>query len=166
MKKWSWGFIFFLVVASANAGNAVLTWTNPTGKEVCTNVTDPLEQAGTRIWQLVADINDITVTTATITGLLPGDYSYISTAYDVEGIESRVSGSATKTVEPLTVAVETVYTIVKTEEGFFALPTSDTVPVGTACDINNTVNGLYAVPRAAVVWAGVPKRQVVVAECS
>lgn len=173
MEKWLKRIFFVLAVGAVlwfvladkvYADDVTLTWTNPTGQETCSDAGPLPDLAGTRIWQLVAEINDPLVETYTIPGQLPGEYTYVSTSFTDGGEQSRISGSATKTVTDFTVTEGTVKTVVRTNDRFLLLPVG-TVPLGTSCDVNNSVNGHYAVPRDQVTWSGNVQPQVVVAEC-
>lgn len=157
------GMIVFLHDIS-RADDVTLTWTNPTGQETCSDAGPLTDLAGTRIWQLVAEINDPTVETYTISGQLPGEYQFVATSFTDSGEQSRLSGSTTKTVTEFTVTDGTVKTVVRTDNRFLLLPVG-TVPMGTTCDPSNSVNGHYAVPRDQVTWSGSVQPQVVVAEC-
>lgn len=148
----------------SQAEEVTLTWTNPTGQETCSDAGPLSDLAGTRIWQLVAEINDPTSESFVIPGLLPGEYQYVATSFTDSGEQSRISGSATKMVTEFTVTEGTVKTVVRTDNRFLLLPVG-TVPLGTSCDVENSVNGHYAVPRDQVTWSGNVQPQVVVAEC-
>ena len=156
--------LIMLLMPAAHADDVTLTWTNPTGQETCSDAGPLTTLAGTRIWQLVAEINDPDAVTFTIPDQLPGEYSYVATSFTTDGEESRVSGKATKTVETFVVTVETIYTVVRTNNRFLLLP-AGTVPLGTPCDVDNSVNGKYAVDTDEVTWTGNIRPQVVVAEC-
>jgi hypothetical protein len=58
----------------------------------------------------------------------------------------------------------TVYNLVKKTNGFIFVAVG-TVPLNTTCDLNQTVNGYYAVPVASVTWTGTVRPVVVVARC-
>ena len=65
----------------------------------------------------------------------------------------------------LTVQDLTVYNVIKQKDKFVLLA-AGTVPAGTQCDPNETVNGRYAVPNDLVTWFGNVEPIVVVADCS
>lgn len=65
----------------------------------------------------------------------------------------------------LTVSDTTAYTVVKQRDKFVMLPVG-TVPNGTKCISDQTINGFYVVPRATVTWSGTVKPEVVVALCA
>lgn len=181
--------LLLLFVAAANAGDAALTWTQPTqnvdGTAIpasgtgrltgnraewgtCTG-TAPNYAFGTQSGQQVFT----TPTSAyTVMNLAPGTWCfrvYASTTYG----ESGPSGVASKVIAApmpnppsgLTVAGGMVYHIQKREDRFVMLPVG-TVPAGTVCDPTQSVNGYYVVPRAAVTWSGTVKPPVVVSPCS
>ncbi len=149
------------------ADDVTLTWTNPTGQEQCTEAGPLTTLAGTRIWELVAEIDDPAATTVTLNGKLPGEYQYVATSYTTDGEESRVSGKTTKTVtEFMAVAGATAYQVVTINNGFWLLPIG-TVSADTECIVNQSVNGKYAIPTSSVSWSpGATARPVlVVSDC-
>ena len=163
------GFIAgLLFVKVSRAEDVPLSWTNPTGTEECVAGPQLTNLAGTRIWQLVADIPDPSATSFVLPAMPPGTYSYVATSYDTDGDESRVSGRATKTVESFTAAAgNTVYQVVTINNGFWLLPIG-TVTADTACIVEQTVNGKYAIPNTSVTWSqGATARPVlVVTDCA
>ena len=143
----------WLFAGIAFADNIDLSWTNPTGTEVCTD-DGPLDNwAGTRIWQLVTEINDPNVTNYQITGALPGEYLYVSTAFDTDDEESRLSGSASKTVTSFMASTgATVYQAVSISNAWWLLPVG-TMSSDTECIVGTSANDKYAVPTSAVSWS-------------
>lgn len=127
------------------AGDVTLTWTAPTGQEQCAPAAGPPVLAGFRIYQLVADIQDPDVTEYTFPGLLPDTYNYVSTALDTDGNESRMSGMAEKVVDTFVTSDTKVYTMTSLENRI-ALVVVGSVPLGVACDPDQSVNGFHAVP--------------------
>ena len=107
-----------------------------------------------------------------LTGLVPGDYYFVSTAYNVAGFESDFSNEASKTVVAappnppslLTVTDLVVFTIVKQKDKFVLLPVG-TIAAGTVCNPDESVNGHYVVPNDDVQWSGTVRPIVVVAKC-
>jgi hypothetical protein len=83
-----------------------------------------------------------------------------------------LSGTATKTIGPLTVADEKAYTVVKSGGTFVAFIIG-TVPVGTECDADGMVRGKfnfqpftgYIVPVSSVTITGDVEPSAVVAVC-
>ena len=153
-------------ILTTRADDVKLDWTNPTGQEQCTDAGPLTTLAGTRIWELVAEIDDPATTTVTLNGKLPGDYQYVATSYTTDGEESRVSGKAEKTVTQFTAATgAVVYQPVSIANGFWLLPVG-TVSADVECIINQNVNGKYAVPTTSVSWSsGVVPKPLVVADC-
>jgi hypothetical protein len=64
----------------------------------------------------------------------------------------------------LLVSSTVAYSVVKRVDRF-AMVAVGTVPAGTSCIPDQTVNGYYVVPRASVQWTGSVKPDVVVATC-
>lgn len=158
---------YLLGAELVRAEDVSLSWTNPTGEESCTAAGPLTDLAGTRIWQLVAEIDDPTAESVVLPAMLPGSYQFVATSYTESGSESRVSGTASKTVATFTaVAGSPVYQVVTIKNGFWLLPIG-TVSGDTACIVGQTVNGKYAIPNTAVNWsAGATARPVlVVADC-
>lgn len=169
-----------------HAGDAVLTWTLATQNTDGTAIpaSGPTSLASTRVeWGTCSGSNFGTkageqvvakpATTYTITNLAPGTYCFRAYSRTVAGVESAPTNAVTKTIlqappNPpgnLAVADLVVYQVIGTPDAFALLPVG-TVPAGTACDPSQSINGRYAVPRAAVTWYGSVKPQVVVAQCS
>jgi hypothetical protein len=151
----------------ALAGDNTLTWKKPTETESCTNAGPLTNLAGTRIWQLVADIPDPDIETYTIEDQLPGTYEYVATSYDETGAESRVSGKATKTVDSfIAVAGSQAYQPVMISNGWWMIPMA-TMDADTECDVTQNANGYYRVPPGSYTWLdGSTARPVMlVAEC-
>lgn len=179
MEKRISAFFFLLAIlcvayfyfATAQAGETTLSWTLPTGSEQCVADSTVPAIAATQVWQLVSETGP-TETSVTLTGLLPGDYTYISSVIDESGTVSRLSGSATKTIGPLTVADDKAYTVVKSGGTFVAFIIG-TVPVGTECDADGMVRGKfnfqpftgYIVPVSSVTITGDVEPSAVVAVC-
>jgi len=132
---------FLLASSAAHAGNAVLTWELPTGTEVCSDDATVPVLAATQIWQLLATLGP-TETTYTVNGLVPGDYTYVAASVDDAGQVSRMSESASKTVDSLLVNDDKAYTVVQSGGSFVAFIIG-TVPVDTVCDANSMVKGLF-----------------------
>ena len=157
--------------AYAHAGDAVLTWELPTDAESCTVATLTSPIASTEIWLQVASL-PVDATTHTFTGLVPGDYTYVTSATDEADNVSRFSGTATKTITELNVSDDKAYTVVQSGGQFVAFIIG-TVPVGTVCDAGSMVKGLfdflpftgYGVPVADVTITGDTDPVMVVATC-
>jgi len=99
----------------------------------------------------------------------PGTYFVRATAYDAQGNESGYSNEVVKTqidsspLPPIALpTTRTVYTVIKQPDRFVLLPIG-TVPPGTECDPNNSVNGHGVVPNESVIWnVGSTARPIVV----
>lgn len=169
-----------------HAGDAVLTWTLATQNTDGTAIpaSGPTSLASTRVeWGTCSGSNFGTAsgqqtvatpaTTYTITGLAAGTWCFRAYSRTVAGLESAPTNAVTKTIlqappQPpgnLTVAALVVYQFIGTDDAVALLPVG-TVPAGTACDPLQSVNGRYAVPRAAVTWYGNVKPRVVFAQCA
>lgn len=183
----SWAEFWFLLFVVAMIGIAfpvkadsvTLSWTNPTGTEECVAGPTYTNPGGTRIWQLVADIPDPgqTIESHVLLAVKPGTYDYVATTYDDAGVESRVSGKATKTVTEWVVTDTRARIVAKTTNSVI-LPVVGTIPLGTACDVNLEITGpvfaddgitieartFYAVDVALVTFTGVGDA-LVIAEC-
>jgi len=156
-----------LAVASpALAGDVTLSWTNPDMTEQCVAGTAYTNPGGTRLWQLVAEIPDPTqsISTYTIPAMVPGTYDYVATTYDDQGVESRVSGKAQKIVTEFVTTDTKAYYIIQQPNLFLAVVVGS-VPLGTACNPDQSVNGLYSVPQSEVTFTGTSQPLVVVAQC-
>ena len=167
---WSefWFFMWVIAIIAlatlpadyACAEDITLTWTNPTQQETCTDSgTTTID--GINIWQLVATI-DAPATEYVIPAQKPGTYTYGATAFNADG-ESRLSGIVEKTATAFTVTDERAYIVAKTN-GRFLLLVVGTVPLGTPCDPEVSVNGYHSVPIDAVTFTGV-RDVIVVASC-
>ena len=168
------------------AGDAALTWTLATANTAGSAIpaSGPTSLASTRVeWGTCSGSNFGTAsgqqivatpaTTYTITGLAAGTWCFRAYSRTVAGLESAPTNAVTKTIlqappQPpgnLTVAALVVYQFIGTTDAI-ALNPVGTVPAGTACDPSQSVNGRYAVPRAAVSWYGSVRPRVVFAQCS
>jgi hypothetical protein len=109
----------------------------------------------------------------TVNDLVPQMFCFRAFHKNTYGNESASSNVVMKLVpaptpmppSTLTVSDLTAYTVIKRVDRFVMLPVG-TVPAGTKCDPTQSVNGYYAVPRAAVKWSGDVQPDVVVAQCS
>ena len=174
MKKL--GLLLMLLSGLAQAGEATLTWTAPTQRTDGTAYTNP---DGYRIFywvdsqpEMVYDVTDPAVLTHTFTNLAGGLWSFQMTAYDTDALESARTNVVTKLIseappEPPGVMVTRtadVYTVQKRVDRFLLLRVGS-VPLGVECVSDQTVNGMYVVPRSAVTWAGNIQPDVVVGVC-
>ena len=168
------------------AGDAALTWTLATQNTDGTAIpaTGPTSLAATRVeWGTCSGSNFGTASgqqivatpavTYTVTGLAAGVWCFRAYSRTVAGLESAPTVAVTKTIlqappNPpgnLTVADLVVYQFIGTTDAVTLLAVG-TVPAGTACDPAQSVNGRYAVPRAAVTWYGSVRPRVVFANCA
>lgn len=168
------------------AGDAALTWTLATANTDGSAIpaSGPTSLASTRVeWGTCSGSNFGTASgqqivatpavTYTVTNLSAGTYCFRAYSRTVAGLESAPTNAVTKTIlqappNPpgnLAVADLVVYQFIGTDDAVALLPVG-TVPAGTACDPQQSVNGRYAVPRAAVTWYGNVKPRVVFAQCS
>ena len=104
----------------------------------------------------------------------PGSYFVAATAIDRDGNESQYSNEVIKAeirTEPLPPVIfltsHVAYTVVKQPDRFVLVPIG-TVPAGTQCDLNQSVNGYGVVPNSAVIWTSPTGARpiVVVAQCN
>ena len=179
-------FALCLSASPASAGDAVLTWTLATANTDGSAIpaTGPTSLAATRVeWGTCSGSNFGTASgqqivatpavTYTVTGLAAGVWCFRAYSRTVAGLESAPTVVVTKTIlqappQPpgnLTVAALTVYQFIGTTDAITLLAVG-TVPAGTACDPAQSVNGRYAVPRAAVTWYGSVRPRVVFANCA
>lgn len=149
----------------ADAGTATVSWQEPPSNCDGTAINGPLKYRV--LWgRASALLEPPQPGSYTVAGLTPGLWWFGVTAIDTEGLESPIGGPDFKTIVPedFRVASTTVYTVVKRTDRFVLLPVGE-VPEGTVCLADQTVNGYFAVPRAAVTWAGSVRPDIVVADC-
>jgi len=140
-----------------------LNWTLPIENEDGTQLTN---LAGVRIFRQVHDTFDPTVTSWTGDWLPPGEYRYVSTAYtyhvpadpmaippvlEILAAESIFSNDVFTVVGPLVAIATPVYTIFRREDGI-RFSEVGSVPLGTPCNFDETVNGRYMVSKEFVTW--------------
>lgn len=95
---------FSISVEAISLGSVTLNWAAPTENEDGTPLTD---LAGYKIYQgttngnfsEIATIDNPSVTTYLVENLAPGSYEFAATSFNSAGVESRYSGTATKTVQ-------------------------------------------------------------------
>ena len=161
----------------SGSGSVDLRWTPPTENEDGSPLTD---LAGYRIYYGLDDggpyphaddISDPSAIDYTVERLAAGDWYFVATAYNLANVESAYSGQAARSIQAnpdppqnLQVVDITVFTVLKRDNRFVLLPVG-TVPVGTPCDSEQSVNGRHAVDVAAVQWTGTVRPVVVVADC-
>lgn len=115
-----------------------------------------------------------TVLGFTVEMTTPGDFCFAAYHRNVAGTWSALSNVAKKTVvgvppvEPPLVDPKVIdtraYSVAKIDDGFLLIVIGS-VPLGTPCDINQTVNGKYAVPHTEVTFSGINDSGTVVADC-
>jgi hypothetical protein len=171
-------FLLGLWAGAASAADATLTWTAPTTRtdgSPLTNLAGYRIKYGTVVgtYPTVVPVPNPAATSHVVTGLTGGQtYYFVMTAYDVNALESANTNPVSRTfaVSPpnppggLTVTALIAYNSVKQRDKY-VLVAVGTVPANTACDVTQTVNGHYVVPRAAVTWFGSVRPEVVVAQC-
>ena len=178
-------FLLLAVQAQAQNGTATLSWTAPTQNTDGSTLTD---LAGFKIYaglvqggpygDVSITINNPTTTTFVVPGLAEGTtYFFVTTAFNSASPvqESDFSNEVSKLIPSLVplppsgLTVDpgnlTAFDIVKQKDKYILLAVG-TVPAGTACDPNQTVNGHYGVPSDLVAWFGNVQPPVVVADCS
>jgi len=128
MKQFVISMLMFMMPL-AYAGQAVLSWTLPTDSEICSSNPTVPDIANTQVWELV-ETTGPTDTTVTLTGLEPGDYTYVTSVVSTTGDVSRFSGTASKTVASIVVNDDKAYTVVQSGGNFVAFIIG-TVPVDT-----------------------------------
>jgi len=172
--------LLLLIPAFANAFE--VCWQNPTENVDGTPLTD-LVSVNLRVGTQPGgpyDVNTVNYPTTEPGASLctdveapPGDYFVVATAVDVDGNESTFSNQVIKTeidTTPQTPIIlpetRTVFTVIKQPDRFVLLPIG-TVPPGTECDPNNSVNGHGVVPVESVIWnvGSTARPIVVVARC-
>jgi hypothetical protein len=177
--------ILLLFATSAMAGEAQLSWTQPTqntdGSTIPASGTGRLTGnrvewgtcVGTAFGTKAGEQAFTTPTAAyTVLNLTPGAWcfrAYASTTYGESG-PSAVAAKVIAAPMPnpptgLAAAGGIAYTVLKREGRFVMLPVG-TVPADTVCDTTQNVNGYYVVPREAVAFTGSVQPIVVVAQCS
>jgi hypothetical protein len=178
--------LLFPVLANA-ADTAKVSWTAPTQDTNNKPLTGPTAIVK---YQVFHDTKPITASTTiqpvevtapttshtfTLAGGESGQLYYFRVKACHSTLCSAFSSEATKFIAAdivaplppgdLTVSDTTAYTVVKQRDKFVMLPVG-TVPNGTKCISDQTVNGFYVVPRVTVTWSGTVKPEVVVALCA
>jgi hypothetical protein len=151
-------------IGIALGGDLDATWTAPTKNCDGTALTN---LAGYRVrWGKALDELPMTQLSYRATGLTPGFWWFSIAAYNTQGVESQfVSGGKTVKPEEFVTTTTKVYTFAKAEGNILVLPTLHTVPLGTQCDANQSVNGKYIIPRSAVTWSGSARPVAVLGDC-
>lgn len=190
----------FSLTCSQADGSATLTWTAPTQNTDNSPIpaTGPGSLAGFKLYHAPTEagvatatplvVNDKTATTHTIAGLPAGQRYYGAKAFNVEGIDSDMSGYvnnvvtipattgtssvtvSTKPKPPVLVAVQqTVYEVQNNPNGLRLGRNVGTVPLGTSCGetpvVETWTGTYYEVPLDAVTLNKMPKSAIVVVKC-
>lgn len=171
------GVLLKFLILDANAqepGAATLNWKAPIQN---TDGTPLVDLAGYKLlygntaggpYDREINVPNPDTTTYVVENLAPGDYYFVSTAYNAAGKESDFSNEALKVIAGLpslfTVVDGQVFNLVKQKDKFVLLPVG-AVPMGTECDPTQSVNGHHVVPNDAVQWLGNVEPIVVVAKC-
>jgi hypothetical protein len=153
---------FVLLAAKAFAGQATLTWVPPTQNcdgTPLTNLTGYALLYGQGKAQL-----PLSPQSYVVKGLTPGEWWFTIAAVTPTAQSQFISVSKTIVPGEFAAVGGPALTLVKKQDGFLLLPVG-TVPAGTVCMADQTINGYYVVPRAAVTWSGTVKPDVVVAQC-
>ena len=158
-------------------GSASLTWVAPTKNtdgSPLTNLSGYTIHYGNSSSTLnqTVSVTNPSITAYVVENLAPGTW-YFGVKAVTPTATSGMSNIATKVItNPIPAAptnlhvVElTAYQFIGTLDKVVLLPVG-TVPSGTACKSDQSVNGHYVVPRSAVTWYGSVKPQVVFAKCS
>lgn len=190
-----WGVVVLLFTALLPSGNAhaeevTLSWTNAThdtaGVPLPTDPAEPLALVSTTLyWGVCVEGQPSDpILEATIPTTVPGnpeelavvitqvgDWCFIAKHMTQNGLLTEASNVAVRSIgasvlPPLNLAVSDpkVYYVVQQKNRFIAFKVG-TVPDGTPCDSQQTVNGMYAVPWDDVIWDSNTQPLVVVAEC-
>ncbi len=161
-----WIIILLACTGLAQAEDLNFSWTNPTRVVSCNDAGPYNNPQGVRLWKLVAEIDDPAqeINTYTLPGVKPGTYVYTTTSYAEDGSESMISNSVTKEVTEFVTTAPNVHYIIQ-QSGRFLPIVVGTVPLGTPCDPEQGVNGMYAVDTDFVDWTATARPLVVVASC-
>ena len=152
-----------LMSKCAKAGEAIITWTAPTQNCNGTPLTN-LTGYDLTYGQGRVPLG-LTPLTYTVTGLTPGTWWFSMAAKNSTGDRSEfVTVEKTILANEFVVAQSDAFALVKRIDRL-VLAKVGTVPVGTPCLADQTVNGKYVVPRSLVTWSGTVKPDVVVATC-
>lgn len=175
MKK-----ILLLLMLSmpAFAGDVTVLWDAPTTNtngSTLTNLDGYFVKWGTTsgTYTNSENVTNEALTEWTVTGLTEGvTYYFVTTAYNTSGAESSPSNEVIYNVPDLVPSPPTnlqvqelvAYALSQSFDVVVLIPVG-TVPAGTECNPDMTVNGLYGVPRDDVEWASSYRAPVVFAQC-
>lgn len=153
--------VTLVAMDKCHAGEAVLTWTAPTKNCNGTSLTD---LTGYSVTYGQNRVELPKVLTHTVTGLTPGKWWFSLAAVTPTDRSEFVTVEKTVLANEFAVAQSDAFALVKRVDRL-VLTKVGTVPVGTPCLADQTVNGKYVVPRSLVTWSGTVKPDVVVATC-
>ena len=153
-----------MLPALVSAGDVTLSWDTADRKSTLTDAGPYSDHAGTKIYMLVAEVDNPNVESVVIPDQKPDTYTYVAVSYDDDGVHSPVTVETVKEVTEFVTTSATVFYPVAQPNGVLMLGIG-TVPLGTPCNPNVEVNGNYAVDRALVDWAGTAEPLLVVAQC-
>jgi len=150
-------------IGLAFGGEANLTWTAPTQNCNGTPLTGLTGYSLT--YGQKREALGVAPLSKTVTGLTPGTWWFSLAAVTPTARSEFVTVEKVVPPEEFVTKTTTVYTFVKAEGNILVLPTLHTVPLGTVCDANQTVNGKYIIPRSAVTWSGSARPVAVLGDC-
>jgi hypothetical protein len=153
-----------LICNQLQAEDLTVSWTVPTRTQSCVDAGELTNAAGYKFYSKIAEVTDPTQSSVVIPALKPGDYEIVAVTYTDTGQESFLSNPTVKTVTEFVTTEVTVYYAVQQPERFLLLPVG-TVPIGTTCDPDTSVNGFYSVPPSEVTSTGTVTPMVVLAKC-
>jgi hypothetical protein len=164
VRRLSFAVILLAAAFGAQAGEATLEWTPP-NKNCDGTPIGAISHYEVRWGQNMTQLPELPPFTWMVTGLTPGAWWFNIAVVNAEGERSDfISVEKTVLDSEFTAALPDVYSLVKRVDRV-VLTRVGTVPVGTPCLADQTVNGKYVVPRSKVTWAGLVRPDVVVAAC-
>lgn len=162
MKRWI-PLLAALCASSAWAGKAELTWEVPT--TFCDGSAMGAPEGYILTYgQKMSALVPGTLTAHTVTGLAPGDWWFSLAAVLGDQVSEFVTAQKTISPAEFVTVGGPVFRIVNRVDRFLLVSVGSIAP-GVQCIADHSVNGNYAVPRAAVTWAGSVRPDVVVAQC-
>lgn len=176
-----------LCLGIAHGADATVTWTHPDKRTDDTPL--PLSEiANFRVFygpclagdEISPDSEFVQVpssdTSVPITLTRGARWCFYVRTLDVFGLESEPSNTVSLDLSRLppkppsdpsvkfATITTTVFTVVKQTDRFVMVGVG-TVPLGTPCIVDQSVNGYHVVPRSAVTWSGSVRPLVVVGSC-
>lgn len=150
-------------IGYAFGGEANLTWVAPTRNCNGTSLTNLTEYSLT--YGSKRETLPKTPLSKTITGLTPGTWWFSLAAVTPTARSEFVTVEKVIAPEDFKTVSTKVYTFARAEGNILILVTPHTVPLGTVCDANQSVNGKYIIPRSAVSWSGAGNLVAVLGDC-